>query len=67
MNIEAERARKNLSQEEFSKKLGMTRRTYYEKQLKEDFSSTVLIKMSKLFDCSIDYLLGLTRDPKIKK
>ena len=67
MNIEAKRARNNLSQDELSKKLGITRKTYYEKQLKEDFSAEMLIKMSKLFNCSIDYLLGLTRNPKIQK
>ena len=67
MNIEAERARNNLSQDELSKKLGIARKTYYEKQLKEDFSVEMLIKMSKLFNCSIDYLLGLTRNPKIQK
>lgn len=67
MNIEAERARKKLSQDEFSKELGITRKTYYERQLKEDFSTEMLIKMSNLFDCSIDYLLGLTRNPKILK
>lgn len=66
MNIEAERARNNLSQEDLSEKLGITRKTYYDKQLREDFSSEMLIKMSHLFNCSIDYLLGLTRNPEIK-
>ncbi len=67
MNIEAERARNNLSQDELAGKLGITRKTYYAGQLKEEFSSSMLLKMSKIFDCSIDYLLGLTTNPKIQK
>lgn len=66
-NIEAERVRNNLTQEEFSKQLGVERRTYYSWQLNDKIPTSKLIEISKMFNCSIDYLLGLTRNPKINE
>lgn len=62
-NIEAERKRLNLSQEDFSEKLGIERKTYYNWLTKGNIPISVLIKLSEMFDCSIDYLLGRTRNP----
>ena len=67
MNIEAERARIGLSQDEFAEKLGVTRKTYYAWQSKEDMPASKLLEMSRLFNCSIDYLLGLTQCPQIQQ
>ncbi len=57
-NIEAERARKGLSQEDFTAKLGVTTKTYrnWQKGL-SDIPASKLAIMAKLFNCSIDYLL----------
>lgn len=62
-NIEVERKRLNLSQEDFSEKLGIERKTYYNWLTKGNIPISVLIKLSEMFDCSIDYLLGRTRNP----
>ena len=61
-NIEAERSRSGLSQEEFISRLGYKeRRTYYLWLSKGNIPTDALIKMSDMFDCSVDYLLGRTR------
>ena len=58
-NIEAERARNSLSKEEISKILGITPKTYYNYiNEKQDIPSSILIKLSKLFGTTIDYLLS---------
>ena len=59
-NIEPERARLRLKQEEVAKELGITGKTYsnYVTE-KTAIPSDVLIRMAGLFKCSIDYLLGL--------
>ena len=62
-NIEVERKRLNVSQEEFSEKLGIERKTYYNWLTKGNIPVPILIKLSEIFDCSIDYLLGRTRNP----
>lgn len=63
-NIEAERARNGYSQEELIEKLGYKeRKSYYTWLSSGNIPTSVLIKMSDLFDCSIDYLLGRTRNP----
>ena len=66
LNIEAERKRNGLSQEEFVEKINISRKSYYNWQLKENFPSVVLVRMSNLFNCSIDYLLGLKTTPNIE-
>jgi transcriptional regulator with XRE-family HTH domain len=62
-NIEAERIRANLTQEEFAKELGIERKSYYTWLVHGDIPTPILLQMSKIFDCSIDYLLGRTRNP----
>lgn len=57
-NIEAERVRNRLSKEELSFKLGISLRTYYNWINEEtDVPSSALLKMSILFNTTIDYLL----------
>ena len=59
-NISAERARKHLTQTEIAKKLGISARTYfnYEKGRRQ-IPSDILVKMSEIFECRVDYLLGI--------
>lgn len=64
-NIEAERARKQMSQEELSNYLGIERKSYYNWLTKGNIPIPILIKLSEMFDCSIDYLLGRTRNPRL--
>lgn len=64
-NIEAERARKQISQEELSNYLGIERKSYYNWLTKGNIPVPILIKLSEMFDCSIDYLLGRTRNPRL--
>lgn len=60
-NIEAERARKGMSKREFSKLLGVTDKTYNSWVTGETpVPSNALIKMSKICEANIDYLLGLS-------
>jgi DNA-binding XRE family transcriptional regulator len=59
-NIDAERVKKGLSQEELSKLLGITRKCYYNWQTNGCIPSSKLIELADLFDCSVDYLLGLS-------
>lgn len=61
-NIEAERGRLQLSKEEISKQLGITSKTYLSYVRGSAIPSTILIKMSKLFNCTVDYLLNLDTD-----
>ena len=64
-NIEAERVRKSISQEELAKKLGVERKSYYNWLKRGNIPVSMLIQLSDLFDCSTDYLLGRTRNPII--
>lgn len=59
-NIEAERGRKQMSKEGLSRHLGITSRTYWNYIEGKPIPSDKLIAMSQLFNCSTDYLLGLT-------
>ena len=58
-NIRAECARNSYSLEEFSDKLGIERKTFYNWETKKDFPVSYLVKMSELFHISTDTLLGL--------
>lgn len=64
-NIEAERARVNISQEELAKKLNIERKTYYNWLTKGNIPVSSLMTLADMFNCSIDYLLGRTRNPVI--
>ncbi len=63
-NIEAERVRNCLTQEELIKMLGYKeRKSYNEWVVNGNIPLKVLVELSKIFDCSVDYLLGRTRIP----
>lgn len=62
-NIEAERARLGLSQDDLSEKLGTTRKTYYNWTSSGNIPVQTLSDLADMFDCSVDYLLGRTRNP----
>jgi len=57
-NIDAERARKGISNDRLAEDLGVTRKTLYNWLNKGNIPLSSLIKMADMFDCSIDYLLG---------
>ena len=63
-NIEAERGRALMSKDAIAKHLGISTKTYNGYVRGVPVPHTVLIKMSSLFGCSIDYLLGLTDSPR---
>lgn len=64
-NIEAERIRAGLSQEELTRKLNYKeRKTYYNWLATGNIPCSVLIKMSDIFGCTIDYLLGRSHNRK---
>ena len=58
-NIEKERTQMGLNKTELSEKLGITRR-HYNNYIAGNtpIPSTILIKLSQLFNCSVDYLLS---------
>lgn len=58
-NIRAECARNSFSIEEFSDKLGIERKTFYNWETKKDFPVSYLVKMSAIFHIPTDALLGL--------
>lgn len=65
-NIEAERVRKGLSQEELIRELGYKeRKTYYNWLSSGNIPESVLVKMADLFSCSIDYLLARSDTAKV--
>ena len=57
-NIEAERARKGISNDSLAETLGVTRKTLFNWMEKGNIPTTALIRMADMFNCSIDYLLG---------
>ena len=59
-NIEAERARKGISNDALAEKLGVARKTLFNWMEKGNIPTSALIGMADLFGCSIDYLLGRT-------
>lgn len=59
-NIEAERGRLQLTKESLSQRLGISTKTYNNYIKGTPIPSDVLISMADLFDCRVDYLLGLT-------
>lgn len=56
--IESLRKKKKLSQTEICKSLGISKKTYYNYIHKDVIPSDLLICLSNIFKCSIDYLLG---------
>lgn len=60
-NIDAERARKGISNDALAEQLGVSRKTLYNWIDKGNIPTSALIQMADTFDCSIDYLLGRVR------
>ncbi|MDD3395379.1 MAG: helix-turn-helix transcriptional regulator [Anaerotignum sp.] len=62
-NINAEMARRNISQNELAEQFGVTRRTLYN-WISEttELPSSFLVRMAKMWNCTTDYLLGLEID-----
>lgn len=60
-NIDAERVRKGMSNDNLAEQLGVSRKTLYNWMDKGNIPTSVLIQMADTFDCSIDYLLGRVR------
>lgn len=58
--IEEIRKRKKLSQTDICKSLKISKKTYYNYVHKDVIPSDVLIKLSNIFKCSTDYLLGVS-------
>ena len=59
-NIRAECARNAMSIEDLSKALNIERKTFYNWEAKKDFPVSYLIKMSIVFNVTVDTLLGIT-------
>lgn len=58
-NIETERVRKGLTQEQIASQLGVSHKTYYNWiNEKKDIPSQKLKKMSQMFKTNMEYLLG---------
>ena len=58
-NIETERVRKGLTQEQLASQLGVSHKTYYNWiNEKKDIPSQKLKKMSRMFKTNMEYLLG---------
>lgn len=66
LNIEAERARRQMTKEKVAAELGITTRTY-NNYVKGDtpIPSDVLLTMADLFHCTTDYLLGLGKEDTV--
>ena len=59
---------RDLNQTEVAKMLGMSQTGYSKYETGEnDIPTTVLIRLSRFYDTSIDYLLGESDDPKRRR
>ena len=59
---------RDLKQRELAQQLGCAQRTYSNYELgNRDIPTDVLIKLSNFYGVSVDYLLGLTANPKRNK
>lgn len=60
VNIEAERGRLQMTKIALAQTLGISQKTYmaYVREI-SPIPSNVLLRMSNLFQCSVDYLLGI--------
>lgn len=62
-NLESERRRLGLTQEELAMKVGKGRATIIRWESDPySITGTYLVKLAQLFQCSIDYLLGQTTE-----
>ena len=66
-NIDAERGRVGMSKAEISNRLGIDRKTYDNWMENGRIPASALIELAKIFDVSIDYLLGRTEIRSTRK
>lgn len=57
-NIEAERARSGMNKEALARELGVSRKTLHNWISSGNIPQSALERMSVIFKCSVDYLLG---------
>ncbi len=59
---------KDLTQREMAKALNCSQQVYSNYELgQRDIPTDILIKLSVFHDVSVDYILGISDNPKIKK
>ena len=57
----------DLSQTELAAKLGMSQTGYSKYETGEnDIPTAILIKLSKIYNVSVDYMLGISNDKNLK-
>ena len=61
-NINAERARVGMSSGDLANRLGVSRKTLYNWISNGNIPQTAITKMTQIFDCSADYLLGVSKE-----
>ena len=58
----------NLTQKEVAKILNCSQQVYSNYELgQRDVPTDILIKLSKLYNASVDYILGISENPKIQR
>jgi len=58
----------DLTQNQLAKELNCSQQVYSNYELgQRDIPTAILIKLSSLYNVSIDYLLGITNNPKINR
>ena len=57
-NINAEMARNGMNRGALAEKMGVSRKTVYNWLTLGKIPMNVMIKLSELFGCSVDYLIG---------
>ena len=58
----------DLTQKEMAKKLNCSQQVYSNYELgQRDIPTDILIKLSGIYDVSVDYILNITDNPKINK
>ena len=59
---------KDLTQKDVAKELNCSQQVYSNYELgQRDIPTDVLIKLSVLYNVSVDYILGISDNPKIRK
>ena len=58
----------DLTQKQVAKELNCSQQVYSNYELgQRDIPTDILIKLSKFYNVSVDYILGITDNPKIQK
>ena len=58
----------DLNQTQIAKILGMSQTGYSKYETgRHDVPTSILIKLSQLYDVSVDYMLGITHNPQINR